>query len=586
MKLQTKLVGSITGLAVLITLIPGSWMVWKTYGALRTQAQQGQLALARNLAAQVDQGMSQVVQTLDVLALRPDMVRMERKALLQALSLVTSTTQLFEALVVVEPNGRIQGLKPGETEKLPPVRATREVYAQAQAAREPVLSEVYETKDGDLAASLNVPIFRRGKMVGMLMGVMLLSNLGVEDLEEIRIGQSGFAYLVNEKGQAIVHPAPAKLLADGQATTAISRLLAQEDGVAEFSNAEGKGLLAAYARVESVSWGMVVLQPSAECYAPAERLLRFLLASLAAVVAGSAILGLFLARHLFRPLLALTGEVRRFESGTLDPGPLEKLGGKDEIGTVALALARMARALKAQQLERERAHARVLATEKKLAESERLAVLGQLSAGLAHELNNPLAVILGSAREAQAAPGTAAVPWLDRVEREARRCQRLVKDLLDFARPIRLRKRRTLLAPLYQQAFNQALLGRESRYKLALSGGPGAAHVDADRFKQVFINLFSNSLDAMPLGGELAVKTREIPRGLLISVRDHGQGLPKGDPQTLFRPFFTTKAAGTGLGLAICRSIVKAHGGEILAQRPRGKGAAFLIQLPLKAGSE
>jgi signal transduction histidine kinase len=581
MTLQSRLVASITGLAVVVTLLPGSWMVWKATGALKSQAQQGQLALARNLAAQVDQSFSQAIQAMEVLAKRRDVVKMERASLLQALSLVSSTSQLFDALVAVLPDGSIQAWNIGRPDQqiLPAAGSILDDYRQARTARETVLSEVYKTPSG-LAVSLNVPVFRKRRMVGMLLGVLLLSDLGIGNLDEVRVGQSGYAYMVNERGQAVVHPQASKLLEEAPSAPSLTPLLAQDEGLMEYKGPGGQGVLAAYAKVESVSWGVVVRQRAEECYAPADRMFRVLLFSLAVVVLGSAFLALMLGRRLVRPLLALAEEVRRFESGSLDPRPLKVLEAEDEVGGVARALSRMARALKAQQQARERAHVQVLAAEKKLAESERLALIGQLAAGLAHELNNPLAVILGSAREAAVSPGPQAAPWLQRVEREAQRCQRLVKDLLYFSKPLVLERSRADLVDLARQAFQRALQGRGAGYELAAPDRAAWAEVDADRLGQVFVNLFSNAMDSMPQGGRLEFSLKPQASSLRLSLRDQGPGLPPGDLEKIFRPFFTTKPGGTGLGLAICRSILRAHGGSIRAERPRGKGSLFVVELP------
>jgi signal transduction histidine kinase len=556
-------------------------MVWRSYDALRTQAQQGQLALAKNMASQVDQRMSQVVQALEALARRPGVVSMERTALLRELSLVTSTTDLFENLVVVLPSGRVQSWDVGSFQSLPAADVTARIYRQAGQGGETILSQVYQEPGGELAVTLNAPILKGARMVGMLTGVVLLNTLWVGNMQEVRIGQSGYAYLVNEKGQAIVHP-ESRLPPDLNSIPAVARLLGTEEGVAEYVGPSGLGVLAAYASVPSVGWGVVARQPSSETYAPARRMLRFLAEALALVVAASALLAVLLARRLVRPLLQLAGQVREFESGSLDPAPLEQIRSRDEVGMVAQALVRMARALKAQQQQRERAHHQVLAAEKKLAESERLAVIGQLSAGLAHELNNPLAVILGSSQEAETGASEGSKPWLQRIRREALRCQRLVKDLLDFARPIRLHRRRTDLVELARHSFGRALQGRDGSYTLSAPDRPVWSRVDADRFSQIFLNLFINAMDSMPQGGKMDLTAGTAQGGLRLEVRDFGAGLPKGDPDALFRPFFTTKAAGTGLGLAICRSIAKAHGGTIIAERPRGKGARFVIEIPLQ----
>jgi two-component system sensor histidine kinase HydH len=297
---------------------------------------------------------------------------------------------------------------------------------------------------------------------------------------------------------------------------------------------------------------------------------------------ASVTLGILLAGAITARLERLAQAVRLDDDSSLDPRSFELFTGEDEVGHLASALAHLARRLKAQQLAREEAHGRALAAEKRLAEAERLAALGQLAAGLAHELNNPLAVIQGSAREAAAAKTPkAAAPWLERIEREAVRTQRLVRDLLDYARPMKLIRSKQNLAELAGRAWQQSLQGRQFLFQAEGLGALPAARVDPDHIFQVFINLFTNAFDAMPEGGLVVVGVRREPNKIILTLRDHGAGFPKAKATALFRPFYTTKPQGTGLGLAIVQRILKAHGGSIRAENaPQGKGALFTLDIP------
>ncbi len=586
LSLKTKLVAVMVGLTLLSTGLTGSALLWRAYRALRVQAQQGQLALARSLAAQVDDSMSQALQSVEVLALRPDVVSLSPSGLKRELSLVASTTELLDGLAVVLPDGSFKALNLSNltARNLPTPAAIREFQLQLKdQSDEGVLVELYRGRSGDMGVAFNTPILRKGRPVAMLTGLMLFANHEIGNLEDIHIGQTGYAYLVDDKGRLIARPERTRPPNDLSREPVASRFLNEQEGVAEYKDDAGRGILAAYAKIESVSWGVVVRQSAAECYGPAFRMVWTLSIFLALFIAVSSGLALWLAGRVVKPLLTLSEEVRRFESGRLDPSGLEALPPGDEVGQVALALSRMARALKAQQAEREQAHQRALDAEKRLSESERLAALGQLAAGLAHELNNPLAVIVGSARESLMRKGASVRPWVERIQREGERCLRLVKDLLDFARPMTLRRRRLDLLELVASSFEQALQGRAAAYTLKAPRGRLACQGDADRLKQVFLNLFINAMDAMPQGGALEVGLEKEPGLARLRLRDGGPGLSRADLDALFRPFFTTKPKGTGLGLSICRSIVQAHGGRVWADPPDGGGAVFVVELPLPA---
>ncbi|MGH7443057.1 MAG: sensor histidine kinase, partial [bacterium] len=215
--------------------------------------------------------------------------------------------------------------------------------------------------------------------------------------------------------------------------------------------------------------------------------------------------------------------------------------------------------------------------EKRAAQNERLASLGQLAAGLAHELNNPLMVIHGAAGEAEALASAAALPWLERVRRESERCSRLVRELLDYARPRPPRLSIFDLSVLAREAFEAARTGRSAPYTLRLTAPRPKVLGDPDQFQQVLLNLIGNGMDAMPKGGPVELRLSASPprKAWSLTVRDLGVGVPARSRETIFRPFFTSKPKGTGLGLAIARNLMLGHGGTLRCVAVRGKGARF-----------
>jgi two-component system sensor histidine kinase AtoS len=243
-------------------------------------------------------------------------------------------------------------------------------------------------------------------------------------------------------------------------------------------------------------------------------------------------------------------------------------------------MAGMARGLKEQKARREEAYRRAFQAERKLAQSERLASIGQLAAGLAHELNNPLTVIQGAAQVIPKSGSEDLKGWTEDIVQETQRCKRLIGDLLNLSKPLDLKVQKTDLASLCREAWNQVVLGRQLGARLVLRGGSPSGRVDPGRFKQVLINLISNSLDAMDDQGVVTMSWERKRGKLRFSVQDSGPGFTARDPAEPFRPFYTTKPSGTGLGLAICRSIVEAHGGSIWAAPTRGRGAAIILELP------
>ncbi|NLV30009.1 MAG: 4Fe-4S dicluster domain-containing protein [Acidobacteria bacterium] len=229
---------------------------------------------------------------------------------------------------------------------------------------------------------------------------------------------------------------------------------------------------------------------------------------------------------------------------------------------------------------------------RQLVSTEKLASLGQLAAGIAHELNNPLGTILLYAGliERKVGGGAAVARDIDLVQKETQRCKRIVAGLLDFARQNRVRfspcRLDRFLAGVLEKSFDAAALGRAGvRLSLEPVPEPIEADIDADQMTQVVVNLVRNGIEALgDRGGKVTVSlewagARDRVR---LAVRDDGCGIPAEDHDRIFQPFFTTKSIGrgTGLGLAITYGIVKMHHGSIWFESAPGEGAAFFIELP------
>jgi two-component system NtrC family sensor kinase len=228
-------------------------------------------------------------------------------------------------------------------------------------------------------------------------------------------------------------------------------------------------------------------------------------------------------------------------------------------------------------------------TRDQLVQKEKLASVGQLAAGVAHEINNPLGSVLLYAdilRKETPEDNMQQREDLTMIINEATRCKTIVTDLLNFSRQNEVLAQDTDLNALLQELVQEA--GKQELFKeveMAEELDPDLAHIQADplQLRQLFLNLMSNAAEAMPDGGRLTLRTQTGPtRGFVtVEVEDSGVGIPEENMKKLFTPFFTTKpiGKGTGLGLAIIYGIVKMHQGQISVQSKVGKGTAFAITL-------
>lgn len=257
--------------------------------------------------------------------------------------------------------------------------------------------------------------------------------------------------------------------------------------------------------------------------------------------------------------------------------------------TYGLAESNRSAAQRAQAAADELAEAnrRLVEAEAGMRRSERLAALGQLTAGLAHELRNPLGTMKASAEILlQRIDPSEEIPreMAGYIASEVDRTNSLITRFLDFARPVQLR-----MAPVDVNA----LLDRTVEYlSRQTPGSPPPLHknydpalplisADAELLERVFFNLLQNALQASPEDATVTIKTRHAAGVVEVAVLDRGAGIRPEDLEQIFNPFFTTKAGGVGLGLAICAKIVDEHGGSIRVESELGRGSTFLVTLPI-----
>lgn len=220
-----------------------------------------------------------------------------------------------------------------------------------------------------------------------------------------------------------------------------------------------------------------------------------------------------------------------------------------------------------------------------LRRAERLAALGQMAAGVAHEIRNPLNAIRGFAQLLQMEVGDEETrkKHSSIIIKEVDRLNRVVEEVLEYTREIRLEISSFKVESLLEEVIS--LLEEEvkkNKIKVEFQFLPlPPLLVDGERLKQVFLNICKNAVEVMEKGGRLRVETQKEEKEAVISISDTGPGIREEDLKRLFDPFFTTKSRGTGLGLSISHRIVEAHKGRIKVESKVGKGTTFHIFLPL-----
>ncbi len=225
----------------------------------------------------------------------------------------------------------------------------------------------------------------------------------------------------------------------------------------------------------------------------------------------------------------------------------------------------------------------------KLKRADRLSAIGHLAASLAHEIRNPLGSIEGAANILGRAETTERLrhEFLGIIKKECARLNRLLTNLLDFARPRPLEFQTVSAATLIDGVI--ALISHTAEQggiaiRRSIPASVPSIESDPEQIKQVLLDLAINAIQAMPDGGNLEFAVSRKDGTIVLSVKDEGEGVPPEHMDRMFDPFFTTKEAGTGLGLSVANQIAEQHGGAIVAERNRGKGMTFSVQLPLQRG--
>ncbi|WMW66332.1 ATP-binding protein [Nitratidesulfovibrio liaohensis] len=223
---------------------------------------------------------------------------------------------------------------------------------------------------------------------------------------------------------------------------------------------------------------------------------------------------------------------------------------------------------------------------------EKLAALGSLAAGIAHEIRNPLSSIKGFAKyfESHSVQGSEGRELAAVMTKEVDRLNRVITELLEFARPSDLKTQPMNVNDLIMHTLRLVRQDAESKkVKIEFSRDEELPEIDIDpdRFTQALLNLYLNAVQAMDAGGVLSIGARtDAHGGVRIEVMDTGKGIPPESLGSIFNPYFTTKASGTGLGLAIVHKVVEAHHGDIKVRSALGRGTVFSIFLPTKLRRE
>ncbi len=506
----------------------------------------------------------------------------------------------------------------------------------------------YDESSGIYGLAISVALFDEGEnFIGVVKSILNFEEIAfaLREAEQLSSSQSTVLKLLTRNDKLIYSTEDFRFLEDYSAGLNQLSSLWSENGSGDFLIVEDESLnnvrLIVRAQPENseiadqLGWTLIVEYDAQEVFASLNKLEKHLFMATLMIMVVAVFLGLLISQSVSRPLLTLNKAAEEFGQGRFDCPVCVKAGGEvrllaDTFNTMtqrikesAISLERLNQEIKSRKkaendlknlnqdlqineaalknmlYDLNRAHNELKEVQNQLLQSEKMAAVGHLSAGVAHEIKNPLSVILLSAESLEAKTrkmDPSLVKRVSMIKESAQRANRVIVDLLNFSRfsnmqmqPVRLSQPLSKAIEFSLQAAK--LKGIEIKSKEA---DPGLS-VEGDQvlLQHIFLNIITNAIDVLDKNGKIWVNVEKAGDSdkndqVYIRIKDSGPGIPKGIVNQIFEPFFTTKeqGKGTGLGLSIVYMLVEKHKGAITVESEEGQGTEFIISLPLIKNKE
>ena len=422
-----------------------------------------------------------------------------------------------------------------------------------------------------------IPLTRLNQPSGRLAGEFSLEEMW-RMVDQIRIGDHGFAMVIAPGGELVAHGDPDKKALVAQTRTMSDHPLfasarARQDAVPvsqEYAD-EGRSQLGVAARIAQLGWTVIVEQPTREAYANATVLQRQLVVAISVALLGMIAVGYLFGRSFINPILRLQRGTQDIAAGQLDARV--NIRRDDELGDLGKAFNTMAD--------------RLVTLQEEVKRQERQAIFGRVAAGLVHDLSHPIQNIGNSTRlmlRDDVDPESREM-FRRTIERELQTLKRFMDDLRHVVKPKPI-ERFAMDVNGSVSEIAEAMRTEGDRHGVTIEAqyGQGPLVIEGDRFAlgRVYRNLIMNAIQATAAGGRVTIVTSRVGDQVEISVTDTGSGIPPERLPAIFDDFVTTKRQGLGLGLAISKRIVEQLNGTIDVHSEVGCGTAFTLRFPAR----
>ncbi|OGW01889.1 MAG: hypothetical protein A2889_04845 [Nitrospinae bacterium RIFCSPLOWO2_01_FULL_39_10] len=494
----------------------------------------------------------------------------------------------FESIYVTDKTGRQIVASEFETTPLSPPSEGGEGGGNKTEAfstvskREVYKSEVFISDNLVPLMTIAVPIIRLNEFEGMIAGEINLTNMW-RLVDSIRIGNSGFAFVVSKSGLLIAHGDSSSKVRVIQEENLkdmdiVKSVLRGESTVSFYKDYRGIKMLGVSAAIKSLGWGIVIEQPVAEAYAPATKLSYELTVMVILFLIVITVIGYLGGnRYLLTPIANLMGGTREIAQGIF--GKKVAINTGDEFSELAKSFNYMSEKL--------------IELQEDIRKKEREATIGKIASGIVHDLKHPVRSIENNSKLISRLYSDEEYrkTFNNIMERELLNINRFLDDLHELSSPKPLE-----FVPVNPEGLvinvieSVSVEAKNSGVEIIKNLSADGIKVSADKFalERVFKNIVINAIQAMPNGGSLTIdchcdtesSSGEAIPFLNISFQDTGIGIPPDTLKTIFEDYKTTKKKGLGLGLAISKKIINQHNGTITAESTPQKGTTFTIKLP------
>jgi len=564
-------------------------------------------SLTQNKAKAISRWLSERITDVRVIADSKALKSMEAHEIESFLESMKSHYLDYRRIVLIDIRGRI---KADTADRKGNYRKAD--WFQKTIEQGEYISDVF-WESGELMFLIAVAVVKE-KPVGVLCEFIGLQYLS-EFASDMALGESGESYLVDKNGMIIAHKERQRILRDRIDNFDLLKNLAEYGTTPEvyrnYRNIEVLGVQTWVPRQGAtgflpVKWLLIAEQDTKEVFAKVNKY-RVGIITLFFILFGTIISGCILIAHtIVHPVKELADATDAIAEGNFEKQL--KIRRKDELGRLADAFNNMAQQLRTYYSslenkitrtseELEKISGELYKSKEALARSAKLVALGQVSAGMAHEIRTPLASIklFIQSLEDELLSNDETKEDISIIKKEIDRMEEIINRFLDFARPVK---------PKFERVdVNQILSDTVTLIKTRIKDDKIAVEtlysdrlplIDGDRnqLQQVFLNMLLNSIEAMPDGGKITIATNMINisnqhRKLLkITIADNGCGIDDATKNYIFDPFYTTKDSGTGMGLSISFTVIEQHGGLIDVESQPSKGAKFMIYLPINQGDK